>query len=83
VSVHQRGTLTVGDVTVEALFQDADCQTVIAMWMPDTEGIDMGIVAVPGADAQIEIPAFRRPLTGKVAQADREDCRAWIRVQEG
>jgi hypothetical protein len=82
MSAHQRGTLAVGDVTVEAVFQDADYQTVIAMWMPDTEGIDMGIVAVPGADAQIEIPG-RRTLTGKVAQADREDCRAWVRVREG
>lgn len=79
---HQRGTLAVGDVTVEAVFQDVDHLTALAMWMPDTEGIDMGIVAVPGADARIEIPGHRT-LEGKVVKADREDCRAWIRVWEG
>jgi hypothetical protein len=71
------GTLTVDGVTVAASVRHVDWRTIGAGWLPDTDGLDMGIVAVPGKTARITVPG-RAAYTGRIVKADRENCDLWL-----
>lgn len=72
-----RGTLQVGDVTVPATFWECDGNTLGAGWLPDTEGIDMTIVAQPGKSATIVLPG-RALWIGTILHVNPEHCEVLI-----
>jgi len=73
------GKLTVDGVTVAASIRDIDYRTLAAGWMPDTEGLDMSIIAVPGKTARIVIPG-RATFNGVITSADAGNCEARLDV---
>lgn len=71
-------SLTVDGITVPATVA-WDIEDLAVGWMPDTEGLEMSVAAVPGAQAVVTDYEGTR-YSGVIVRAHRDDCDAWVRV---